>query len=75
LRFKKRISPHSLRHSYATHLIEAGVNLLDVQHILSHQSVLTTLRYTHLTSHSTDSAIERINTLMSSIVIEWGKVK
>jgi len=46
-----------------------------VQHILGHQSVLTTLRYTHLTSHSTGSAIERIHTLMSSIVIDWGHVK
>jgi site-specific recombinase XerD len=46
-----------------------------VQHILGHQSVLTTLRYTHLTSHSTDNAIERIHTLMNSIVIGWGKVK
>jgi site-specific recombinase XerD len=75
LRFKKRISPHSLRHSYATHLIEAGVSLPDVQHILGHQSILTTLRYTHLTIHSTDSAVLRINTLMSSIVIDWGHVK
>ena len=75
LRFKKRISPHSLRHSYATHCLEAGVSLLDVQHLLGHQSILTTLRYTHLTSHSTDRAIERINNLMSRIVIDWGNVK
>jgi integrase/recombinase XerD len=64
-----------LRHSYATHLIEAGVSLLDVQHILGHQSVLTTLRYTHLTSHSTDNSIERIHALMNQIVIDWGRVK
>jgi integrase/recombinase XerD len=73
--FKKRISPHSLRHSYATHLIEAGVNLRDIQQILGHQSILTTTRYTHLTTHSSESAIERINTLMSAMTIDWGTVK
>jgi site-specific recombinase XerD len=46
LRLKKRITPHSLRHSYATHLIEAGVSILDVQKILGHHSILTTVRYT-----------------------------
>lgn len=75
MRHKKSISPHSLRHSYATHLIEAGVNLRDIQQILGHQSILTTTRYTHLTSVSTDSAIARINTLMNSISVGWGNVK
>ena len=75
MRHKKRITPHSLRHAYATHLIEAGVSILDVQKILGHHSLLTTVRYTHLTSTGTDSAIERINVLMDSIAIHWGRVK
>ena len=45
MRTKKKISPHCLRHSYATHMIEAGVDLLEVQKILGHHSVLTTAKY------------------------------
>jgi site-specific recombinase XerD len=75
LRVKKKITPHSLRHSYATHLIEAGVDLLEVQKILGHYSILTTARYTHLTSHTNDQAGIRINTLMSRFSIRWGAVK
>jgi site-specific recombinase XerD len=75
LRFKKSITPHSLRHSYATHLIEAGVDLLEVQKILGHQSILTTLRYTHLTEQQQRTAQARINQLMGQIQISWGKVK
>ena len=64
-----------MRHSYATHLIEAGVDLLEVQKILGHRSILTTTRYTHLTDHTKDNAKERINDLMGQISIGWGGVK
>ena len=74
LRAKKKITPHSLRHSYATHLIEAGVDLLQVQQILGHHSILTTSRYTHLTSHTADQCSVRINALMAQFAIGWGAV-
>ncbi|QFY42780.1 tyrosine-type recombinase/integrase [Candidatus Methylospira mobilis] len=64
-----------MRHSYATHLIEAGVDLLEVQQILGHHSILTTTRYTRLTHRTQDNAKARIDALMDRIAIGWGKVK
>ena len=75
MRLKKKITPHSLRHSYATHLIEAGVDLLEVQKILGHHSILTTARYTHLTSHTGAQMSERIAALMARFSLTWGGVK
>lgn len=72
MRIKKNISPHSLRHSYATHLIEAGVDLIAVQKILGHHSVLTTARYTHLTDQTSHHAIDRINGLMDGFSLARG---
>lgn len=72
---KKKISPHSLRHSYATHLIEAGVDLLEVQRILGHHSILTTARYTRLTGQTRHNAEQLINDWMNGFTIDWGTVK
>lgn len=69
---KKNISPHSLRHAYATHLVEAGVELTEVQRILGHHSILTTVRYTHLTDQTKHHAIDRINALMDRYCLAKG---
>ena len=75
MRDKKKITVHSLRHSYATHLIEAGVDLPEVQKILGHSSILTTSRYTHLTQVTAKKADSALHELMDGYVIQWGGVK
>jgi integrase/recombinase XerD len=66
LKIRKAISIHSLRHSYATHLLEAGVNLRLIQQYLGHSSLQTTMIYLHLTTASQEQAVASIEALMGS---------
>lgn len=62
---KKRATIHTLRHSYATHLLEAGVSLRIIQSYLGHTSPLTTARYTHITQLTQKDARSIIDEMMS----------
>ena len=63
----KRASVHTLRHSYATHLLEAGVNLRLIQDYLGHDSPTTTALYTHLTAPADARARETLAGLMGDL--------
>lgn len=61
---KRRVSIHTLRHSYATHLLEAGVNIRVIQRFLGHANLETTMVYLHLTQKGQEDAYQIINQTM-----------
>ncbi|MBW2690648.1 MAG: tyrosine-type recombinase/integrase [Deltaproteobacteria bacterium] len=64
---KSRVTIHSLRHAYATHLLDAGVPLTVLQQQLGHENIQTTLRYVHLSKTAQVDSAAIVNKLMGAI--------
>ena len=57
---RKRVTPHTLRHVFASELLRAGANLRQIQDLLGHKHLDSTQRYTHVTAHELRGAVKRL---------------
>jgi integrase/recombinase XerD len=69
LGWSKRVSLHTLRHSYATHLLEAGVDVVTLQHLLGHNDLETTARYLHVSTLHLQQLPNPLDTLVGRPVV------
>lgn len=64
-KINKRVTPHTLRHCYATHLVDAGTQLPYIKELLGHKDIKTTMIYTHITTASIEKVVSPLDRLKS----------
>ena len=67
----KKISPHTFRHTRAVHLLDKGVNIVYIQELLGHASIITTMEYAKVIEKSKFEAIEKVNPKLTEELPDW----